>query len=216
MFNDHQMSLVHDLAIIGPQINNIDFIAIAAITTSDYPKLSNIYNASILIPPTEMLMRWADGDQFVIQNEYPRYLLSQVPNEMIISLLALLTKKNVILYIPMDEFNVFGKYLLDYIYFTYGIVCNTQNTQFSADQSKLPFIMAQFYMIDVMSANDFIEAYPASYSLPPFIINKLAEDLRPFPGPATFEQYSDYFNNLNRSKGISIADPSMVKVVDKK
>ena len=215
MFNNHTMSVITDLRALGPEINNTDFLAIAAITANDYPKLPNVYNASILIPPTDILMKWADGDPYILQVQYPNYLRTQIPDDMIVALIALLTRKNVILYISNDEFNVFGKMLLDYIYFNYGIICNTPATQFTMDQAKIPFLLSRFYMIDAMEPNDYLSAYPANALLPEFVINKLAEELRPFAQPATFQQYADYFNNLNTSKGTTIAHPSMVKVVDK-
>lgn len=215
MFNNHAMSVIADLSMLGPEINNKDFLAVAAITTNDYPKLPNIYDASILIPPTEILMRWADGDPYILQTQYPAYLRTQVPDDMIIALIALLTQKNVVLYIPKDEFNIFGRMLLDYIYFNYGIVCNTPTTHFCVDQAKIPLLLSRFYMIDVMDPNDYLAAYPANALLPEFVINKLAEEMMPFNQPATFHQYAEYFNNINRSKGTVIAHPSMVKVVEK-
>ena len=215
MFNNHTMSIVTDLRVLGPEINNTDFIAIAAITTNDYPKLSNIYNASILIPPTEILMRWADGDPYILQSQYPLYLRTQTPDDMIVALIALLTKRNVVLYIPDDEFNIFGMMLLDYIYFNYGIICNTPTTQFSMDQTKIPYLLSRFFMIDAMEPNDYLAAYPANALLPEFVINKLANEMRPFAFQATFQQYAEYFNGLNASKGTVIAHPDMVKVVDK-
>ena len=216
MFNNHAMSVVTDLRMLGPEINNTDFMAVAAITTNDYPRLPNVYNTSILIPPTEILMKWADGDPYILQAQYPNYLRTQTPDDMIVALIALLTKKNVVLYIPSDEFNVFGRMLLDYIYFNYGIVCNTPTTQFSMDQTKIPYLLSRFYMIDAMDPNDYLAAYPANALLPEFVINKLAEEMRPFAYPVSFQQYTDYFNKLNASKGTVIAHPSMVKVVENK
>lgn len=215
MFNNHTMSVITDLNALGPQINNKDFLAVAAITTNDYPKLPNIYNTSILIPPTDLLMRWADGDRFILQSQYPNYLKTRTPSEMIVALIALLTRKNVVLYIPNDEFNIFGKMLLDHIYFNYGIICNTPTTQFSMDQTKIPYLLSMFYIIDAMEPDDYLSAYPANAPLPDFVINKLAEELKPFAQPATFQQYADYFNQMNASRGaINIVHPSMVKVVE--
>ena len=215
MFNNHAMSVITDLRILGAEINNKDFIAVAAITTNDYPQLPNIYNASILMPPTEILMSWADGDPYILQTQYPNYLRTQIPDDMIVALIALLTRKNVVLYIPTDEFNIFGKMLLEYIYFNYGIICNTPNTQFNMDQAKIPYLLSRFFMIDAMEPDDYLAAYPANALLPEFVINKLAEEMKPFPYQATFQQYAEYFNKLNASKGTVIAHPSMVKVVEK-
>lgn len=200
MFNNHTMSLVTDLSLIANDIRNIDFVTVAAITTSDYPDAPNVYYAGVLIPPTEILMQWADGNQQALQIEYPRYLLEKDCDDMIVALIAALTQKNIILYIPVDEYNVFGPMLLSHIYYMYGIICNTPTTRFSVNTSKIPFIMAKFYMMDVMEAQMFLDSYPGNYQLPDFVINKLAHDLHPFNYPASYEEYKNYFNTLNASK----------------
>ena len=216
MFNNHTMSLVMDLNLIANEIRNIDFVTVAAITTSNYPDFSNIYYAGILIPPTEMLMEWADGNQLILQNEYPKYLMEKDCDDMIVALIAAMTQKNIILYIPKDEFDVFGQMLLNHIYFIYGIVCNTPTTQFSVDATKLPFIMAKFYMMGVMEPDVFLSSYPGNYELPDWVINKLAEELRPFNHPATFEQYRIYFNRLNAEKLVTAQQPEpLIKPVRK-
>lgn len=198
MFKNNTMTVVTDLNTIGPDINNIDFVSIAAVTTS-FPNLPNIYNASILMPPTELLMQWADGDRYVLQSQYPLYLKSQMPDEMLVAIISVLTKRNVILYIPSDDFNVFGQMLLNHIYFEYGIVCNTPSTTYSIDMTRMPYLISKFYMIDVMNAKDYLDCYPSNALLPEFVINKLAMDLHPFDYQATFQQYADYFNKLNSS-----------------
>lgn len=216
MFNNHTMSLVTNLSIIGPEINNPGFVTVAAITTSDYPQHPNIYNASILMPPIEILTRWADGDPLVMQYEYPRYLMQLDPDNMISALVAALTRKNIIIYIPQDEFNIFGQLLLNHIYYVYGITLATPTTQFSIIPSKIPFIMAKFYSIDVMDANEFLASYPANVQLPDFVIGKLAAELNPFNRPVTFQEYAEYFNQLNNSKGLNRPTNQMVRIVDKK
>lgn len=213
MFNNHTMTLITDLNILGPSINNTDFIAIAAITDSDYPKLPNIYNAAILMPPTELLMEWADGNYLILQNEYPSYLSTKDPDDMIIALIAAMTKKNIVLYIPADEFMIYGQMLLNHLYYIYGITCNFMGTQFSINQSKIPFIISKFYLQDIMEAKTYLDLYPANQLLPQGVINKLAEDLHPFNRPATFQEYEQYFNTLNAQKITNKID--MVKVVGK-
>lgn len=210
MFNNHDMSIVTDLRLIGNDIMNVDLLTVAAITTSEYPSYPNIYCASILVPPTELLMRWAEGDPLILQNVYPRYLAeSKECDDMIVALIAALTRKNIILYIPQDEFNIFGTMLLNHIYYMYGITVNSPASNFSVNQSKIPFIMAKFYMMNIMEPDVFLDAYPANYMLPDFVINKLAMDLHPFNQPATFEQYKNYFNQLNASKVIR-QEPIMI------
>lgn len=217
LFNGHTMSLVTDLKLIAEQINNVDFITVAAITaTNNYPNHPNIYNAGILMPPTDILMSWADGNELIMQNEYPAYLNCKDPDDMIVALLAAMTKKNIVLYIPANEFAVYGQILLNHLYFVYGITCNYMNAVFNIDPNKIPFIISKFYLMDLMEPQDYLNMYPPNYPLPQFVISKLANDLRPFNYPATFQQYEAYFNGLNAQKMQQMPRNNMVKVVDNK
>ena len=214
MFNNHTMSLVMDLRLIQNEIRNVDFITVAAITTSKYPEAPNIYYAGILIHPTEMLMEWVDGNQLILQNEYPKYLMEKECDDMIIALIAAMTQKNVILYIPQEENEVFGALLLNHLYYMYGITCNTPFSTFSLNQNKIPLIISKFYLMNVMDPDVFLSTYPANYMLPDIVVNKLAEDLHPFNYPATFDQYRDYFNKLNASKANHRQTVMMTRPVD--
>ena len=200
MFNNHSMTVVTDMSILTSFMNEIDFFTIAAITTSDYPDHPNIYNAAVLMPPTQVLMDWANGAPYVLENEYPRYLMSRDPDEMLVALIAAMTQKNIVLYIPQDDFNVFGTILLRHIYYMYGITCNFGTTRFSIDTTKIPFIISKFYMMDLMRADEYLAAYPGNAPLPEFTILKLADDLHPFNRPAGFNDYAAYFNQVNASK----------------
>lgn len=198
LFKNNTMTLITNENMLGPEINNNDFVTIACVSTnSPFSNHPNVYDASILMPPTEILMRWADGDRLILQNEYPKYLLqNKDADDMIVALLTALTKKNIIIYIPMDEYNIFGPMLVQHFYFVYGITMNTQATVFSFNETKLPLLISKFYMMDLMEPMDYIQSYPGNLMLPPFVINKLAVDLHPFSTPTTFEQYADYFNKL--------------------
>ena len=202
LFGEHTMSMVNNLGLLGPEINDRDFMIVASVTSVnngyDHP---NIYDASILMPPTELLLAYADGNELVMQNEYPSYLANNKgADDMIIALLTALTKKNVVLYIPPDEYNIFGPALLNYIYFMYGITMCTQHTVFSFNESKLPLLLSKFYMMDLMEPNDYLSSYPANCRLPEFVIYKLSQDIKPFGNTnATFIQYYEYFNNLVRN-----------------
>ena len=201
MFNGYTMSLVVDLNILGDQIYNKDFLTIAAVTTSEnYPDISNCYYAGILCPPVELFMSYTDGDQAALNVGYPQYLSTKDCDDFIVALIAALTRKNIIIYIPKDEYNIFGAILLNHIYYTYGIVVNSPTSQFYFNQHKIPFIISKFLLLDVMDAQTYLDLYPAQYMLPDFVINKLAEDIHPFEYPATFEQYREYFNKLNAAK----------------
>ena len=95
----------------------------------------------------------------------------------------------------------------------YGITMNTPTTIFAFNETKLPFLLSKFYMMDLMEPKDFIESYPFNMQLPPFVINKLAEEVKPFNHPATFIEYATYFNNLvanNRPAGEKIVLARMV------
>lgn len=213
MFNGHTMSLVQDLSILGNTLLSKDFLKVAAITGGDYPDIDNIYYGGVLMPPTELLMEWADGNQQAMMVQYPQYLMTKDCDEFIIALIAAMTKMNIVLYIPPEEFSIFGQMLLNHIYFMYGIIVNTPTTQFAVLEQKIPLIMAKFYMIDCMDPDVFLSAYPANYMLPDFVINKLAEELNPFQGrPATFEEYRNYFNALNASKAQQQPKVQMMEV----
>lgn len=206
MFNNHKMIIINNLNVLGNSIMDINHVAVAAIT-SEYPNYDNVYNAGILTPPVQILMRWADGDPYIMQTEYPRYLsLDTNADEFIVGLLAALTKRDIVLYIPTDEYMIFGQFLLNHLYYMYGVVVeNTtipgmQPTQFYIMPEKIPFIISKLYMYDLMESNVFLELYPANYNLPDFVINKLAMELKPLDNRATFVDYANYFNNIVRSK----------------
>lgn len=216
MFNGHEMSVITDLNMIANEINNIDFITVAAITSEgNYTPHPNIYNASVLMPPTQLLMDWADGNYKAMQNIYPRYLLSKDPDDMIIALIAAMTKKNIVLYIPKEEFSIFGELLLNHLYYVYGITCNFGMVKFRIDQSRIPFIFSKFYLSDFMDANSYLEAYPGNVELPDFVINKLAMELHPFNVQTSFIDYKRYFNELNASKIATRPLTDMVSIVNK-
>ncbi len=199
LFNNHTMTMVTDLSLVQQNdINNRDFVCIAAVTTSnDCLNHPSIYNAGILVPPVEILDRWANGDPYAIQNQYTEYLCNNKDaDDMIIALLAALTTKNIILYIPQEEYDIFGIQLINHIYFMYGITMNTPTTVFSFDESKLPLLLSKFYMMDLMEPMDYINSYSPFYKLPLWVIDKLANDLKPFNRAASFEEYNEYFNGL--------------------
>ena len=120
IFSGHKMYMITDLNVLGNNILNTDMLIVASVTDKSDPS-QNIYCASVLIPPTELLMRWADGDPVVMQNQYPQYLMNSMDaDEMITSLIAVLMRKDVYIYIPQSEFNIFGMNLLNHIYYVYG------------------------------------------------------------------------------------------------
>ena len=55
--------------------------------------------------------------------------------------------------------------------------------------------------MDLMNFEDYVETYSSICStFPPFVINKMAQEVNPFNGrPASFEEYYEYFNQLNAS-----------------
>lgn len=212
MFNNHRMSCVTSLDPIYRDIQNIDYYTIAAITTSYYNQnMPNISYAGVLVPPTNMLMMWADGDYDIIKREYPSYLLTKDCDDMIVAFLAALTRKNIVLYIPDDEFDVYGPILLDHIYLTYGITCDTPFSQFSYNPYKIPLIISRFYVMDIMDVDTYWSMYPPNYQLPDFVINKLASDMHPFPEGASFDQYKDYFNKLNYSRMVNVSPINILR-----
>lgn len=213
MFNNHTISVIFSLDSLGPEINNINFLTIASLTT-DYPNLQNIYDATILAPPTELLMRWADGDQISLQYNYPQYLMSADVDSYIVALLANLTVKNVVLYIPSDAFQIFGSILLNHLRFMYGIICNIGQTMCSFDITKIPFIISKFYMMDLMDKEEYLKSYPPYMMLPDFVINKLAADFH--LQPMSFIDYKNYFNKMIADNIKTKQPQQMCEIIEKK
>ena len=208
LFKNHQMIMVTNQQLLNRYIYDFDYNVVAGITDQQIP---GVLNASVLMPPTELLMAWADGDNNAIINGYRMYLNSQCPDELIVSLLAALTKKNVILYMPKDDFNVYGNIFLDYLNIAYGIKVgflveeNPYGTPFMFDSNAFPLIISKFYMMDVMSANDFLNSYPPNTNLYPFVVNKLAAELRPYGrNQASFQQYAEFFEyDINKRHNVN-------------
>ena len=219
MFNNNKMTIITRLETLGNYINDINHVSVVALTTETFPRYSNIYNGSILIPPTQILMQWADGDRFVIQNQYPAYLSNNsYVDEFIVALIGSLTRKNIILYIPHDEFDVYGPILISHFYYIYGLQLEILTDKlpyapFAVIEEKIPFILSKLYLNNLMQANDYLDAYPSNLLLPEFVINKLAMDLQPLDQSATFNDYYNYFNELNVRKMESLGN--MVEVIDK-
>jgi hypothetical protein len=200
------MTALDDLRILGPSINDVDLLTIAAVTTDgQYPDLPNIHEVSILIPPTELMMCYFDtvnenpAAEAIFKSEYAKYLDTKDPDDMIVSLLAALTVRNVVIYIPHDEFRLFGDVLLNHIYYRYGIICNFRNTVFNFDVTKVPFIMSKFYMIGVMEAQVYLKSYPINVQMPPFVIDALYDEVRPNNVPVSFMEKVAYIDNLRRN-----------------
>ncbi len=196
LFKNNIMSLVTDPSFLGPEINNSDYVSVACVSGSDsYMNHPNVHDCSILLPPTDMMMAWVDG-KIILQNEYPKYLLSKDPDDMIVALLSALTKKNIILYIPEDDNGIFATTLFNHLRFTYGITMRTPTTYFAFDYNKLPLLLSKFYMIEVMDPMDYLKSYPQQLLLPEWVIPKLAQELHPFNHQASFQEYANYFNGI--------------------
>lgn len=202
MFNNHTIFAVTDLNMIGQRIYDSNLQIVAVTDDTNYPNMANIYNAGILCPPISILEGWADGYAGVLENEYPRYLLSKEPDDMIIAILVALTQKDIVLYIPKDAYAIFGNLLLSHFNIVYGITVGNMmyGIPFNFNAMFIPLLLAKFYNIGCMAPEDFINAYPASQPLPPFVIDRLTNDMHPFNGPTTFEQRAEYFNNMVSAK----------------
>lgn len=213
MFNGHKMILITDLEQIGYSINDPN-IVIIAVTDSDYYKLPNIYDAAILMPPTSILMEWAENNnRRILETAYPQYLCSvKEADDMIVAMIVALTKKDVYLYIPANEFSIFGQILLNHLYFLYGVILQTSNTQFNVEISKLPLIVSKMYMLGAIAPNDYISIYSEyNLALPSFVIPKLINDFRPPISTYDIMSCEKYFNDMiiasrNRKNGIPIVE----------
>lgn len=178
--NGCSISLVTDANMLRGLVNN-PAVVIVALTANpnELPKPNNnIHVFSDLVPPTPLLMMWADGAQAQFLSGY-NYELANNPacHNVIITLLATLVNNNVVLYIPQDEFDIFGMALLEYIRFIFGITVNSLFSVFSFDDTKIPFILSCFYMEGYMTHEDFIASYPKGLQFyDPAVLFKLGQD----------------------------------------
>lgn len=198
------MDVVTDLNMVGPIINDSGhYMVIAIDDQANIPQHPNVYNYSMLIPPTQLLMKWSDiPDKFmasqIMNNEYRQYLDMNDCDELIVTLLAGLCKRNILIYIPESMMDVFGMIFIDHLFCKYGVRCGINgNRGFMVDINKIPFILSKFYILDYIDANTYLELYPNTLLLPNWVINKLAADLRPSRLMVDFEWYVSYFNDLN-------------------
>ena len=200
MFNNHTMSVVTDMNFLLNIQQDYQNYIVATITQLPLIGVpNNIYYAGILYPPTELLMEWADGNN-VLAVEYPKYLMSGDCDDMIVALIGSVTQNNVILYIPQDEFNIFGRILLDHIYYLYGVVCNTPTTQFYVVPEKLPLLTVKFYLLDLMDGRVFLESYPENYNIPDAVLIRLSEELAPYNSFRDMQECRQYFDSLRGTK----------------
>ena len=205
MFNNHTMSIVTDLSILS-NMQQQDYI-VATITQLPLVGVpNNMYYAGILYPPTELLMEWADGNN-ILPIEYPRYLMTQDCDDMIIALIGSITQNNVVLYIPLDDFNIFGRILLDHMYYLYGVVCNTPTTRFYIIPEKIPLLTVKFYLLDLMDGRVFLDSYPENYNIPDAVLIKLSEELVPYNRFGSIEECRQHFDSLRgRTKKVMFKD----------
>lgn len=195
MFNNHSITVVTDLNLLQGDISSLTIATITQFPMNNMPP--NVYYAGLLYPPTELMMRWADSVRYdVMSIEYPRFLMNKDQDDMIVALLAALTKSNVIIYIPPEEFSIFGGIFLNHLYYVYGVVCNTPNSTFYIVPDKIPFLVIKFYLMNLMDPDEFLKLFPSNYPLPDEVVFKLSNDLMLFDG--TLEQYRVYFDKIRQ------------------
>jgi hypothetical protein len=219
--------VITDLNMLGNNINNSEFLVVVAVCDKgEYMPHPNIYNISSLQPSTNILMRWADCNDpmsanAIMNSEYRAYLSMEDNDEIIVSMLAALCKKDVFIYIPQSTFEIFGPVLIDHIYQMYGVMAGFNfDGRFFVNINMQPRLLTKLYAYNFMDSITYLESYPTMINLPVEIISKLITDMRPNIGsgrPISFDQYMAYFNDLNRKTTPTIDMPTMVNFIgDKK
>lgn len=175
----------------------------------------NIYDASILVPPTELIMLWADGNIIAMTNQYPLYLNNKDQDEMILALIAASYTKNIVLFMSDAEFDMYGSILLLHIYNKYGIQCTLNGYgKFWVDYSKLHNIINGFFMMDLINGKTYLEAYPTNIDFPQYVIPKLIEYFGdPFEGKTM--RYSDYYWHFKEMNYKLLPKMEMATMVNK-
>lgn len=169
----------------------------------------NVINGSCLLPPIEALIAEADGDKPLFDALYNDYLNTPFVYEFMCAiLLALHNGTSIIMYYPvLNSGNVIIQNLLGFIYQKYGIglgVIGYNRTTFNPNY--IPLWDSAMYMLNGISAMEFLYYYPENIRIDDDVINKILIELRLYTTP---EQKDSYIHGLvhkiKENKNLKIA-----------
>lgn len=208
MFNNHTMSIVFDTSLIVDALYMPDIVDIINVgdpyNTNEFPMIKSI----CLAPSVNLMQKWASyGNNGALLAEYPSELFEKMKD--ITGIIAQLCCKNIILFMTFEEYNVYGRMLENFIINSFGIApISPYNQQMMIDTSRYPMIVSYLYLYGYMTCSAYIDAYPAKYLYPDFVIKKLSAECGLM---GTFE---DCKNELNRRHAEGMQKVVMVEKLD--
>lgn len=178
------------------QANNVCVLDMNDMDSPLDPCHPQITPATCLLPPPDALVAECDGDAQLFTAIYEQYLLSDLVVEFVSIVLAVLFRGgSVIIYMNnLPEDSIWFNMLLQHLYNHYGLKIGTSmDNPFYLDPRYISVDVEMVYMINGISAIDFLKLHANEVPLQPYIINKLLADFNPLLNgmdPLT------YFTNL--------------------
>ena len=184
---------------------NTKIIAVSDTVDPNLMRTFNMVGASILVPPYQIMMMYAEGDLNNFRMGYISYLQEGPAAEYIAAILkAVISGINMVLYAPQDDIGAFGEPLQLYFGEMFGIpILNIDTNSVAPSQSnpnKYATMLNHMYFYTTLSAQEFIQLYPiSSVALNETLLHKLIQDMKPAIPEPSCDNYRNYFINLMNS-----------------
>lgn len=152
--------------------------------------------SSALVPDYNILSLQIDGNMQAFIDAYIYSLNSKAATEMLSVIFTCLYKgMNIMFFLPPESSGLhFVEYLLQFIYFNYGITTQTKTSDFSFDEKYFDKIMELLYLNNLIDYNEFLLK---SNKLDKLSLMKLVDELHPMvQDPTDLNQIIAWFSNF--------------------
>lgn len=152
----------------------------------------NVIKGTCLLPPMEALIAEADGDERLFDTIYSDYFNTPFMFEFMSALMASLYNGNniVLYYYELNGNNIIPK-LRQHVFQRYGIYIGVLGTQDICryDLKCLPIWLSHMFLINGLSARDFLINYPPNLNIPQNIMDKIIMEIKPYGNLTEKEKY---------------------------
>lgn len=152
----------------------------------------NVIKGTCILPPVEALIAEADGDENLFDTIYSDYFNTPFMFEFISALMISLYNGNniVFYYYELDGNNVIPK-LRQHMFQRYGIYIGVLGTRdiCKYDNRCLPIWLSHTFMINGITAREFLINYPPNLNIPQNIMDKIIIDMNPYGNLQEKEKY---------------------------
>lgn len=161
------------------------------------PMYKDIFvTSTALVPDYNTLSLMVDGNQQGFIEMYAMSLNSKPAIEMLSVIFTCLYRgTNIIFFLPPESAGLnFIEYLLQFIYFNYGITTQTKTTEFSFDPAYTGRVIELLYLNNLVDATEFLVH---SETLNEITLRKLVGELHPMVNdPTDIKQIMAWFSNF--------------------